>query len=602
MNSRLSNLTARATLVSVALLAIAGFGQDKATLTGSVSASQQVSFEIYIPVQNRAQLEQDLASLHDSNSPKYHQWLKPSDFNARYAASSDQLSAIQSQLAGYGLTANIITPHRIRVSGPASAVEQAFGTKLQKGKHSNGSTVVVATQPIAKTGALAKVNAVVAGLSGVIRMRPHSQRTPQNRYGPYGGYWFDDLKQAYGFPSYLYYTGKGATIGILMSGDYNPPDMDLYFGHENLPTPHFSTVNVDGGAPFDPNGDSFETHLDLQQAGGMAPDANIILYNLPDLSEQAVLDGLSQILAENKVDVVSMSFGAPELFYTAAYNDGEDFTYLLQQEDDLFAQGTAQGITFVASSGDLGALYAPSIKCFSKNPGPSCVMVASVSEPASSPHVVGVGGTNLTTAYTLGSRDSSYVSENAYANPSGIDFWYGTSATGEYWGSGGGDSIVFKKPPYQFLVNTGNKKFRTVPDVSGHMGGCPLAPTVTCNVDANGNITDSYVLEAIGGNLYGVLGTSASAPAFAGLTALAVQRFGHRLGNLNYYIYTLAAAQNAGLLKKVFNTGIPGFNGLYHTTPTGYNRVLGNGTVNGRNFLLAPFVPTAGIPQTPSNP
>jgi hypothetical protein len=33
-----------------------------------------------------------------------------------------------------------------------------------------------------------------------------------------------------------------------------------------------------------------------------------------------------------------------------------------------------------------------------------------------------------------------------------------------------------------------------------------------------------------------------------------------------------------------------------------YNRVLGNGTVYGKNFILAPTVPPAGIPQTPSNP
>ena len=74
------------------------------------------------------------------------------------------------------------------------------------------------------------------------------------------------------------------------------------------------------------------------------------------------------------------------------------------------------------------------------------------------------------------------------------------------------------------------------------------------------------------------------------------------MGNENYYIYTLAAAQSLGLPLKVFHTGIPGFNGLYSTTPRGYNRVLGNGTVDGRNFLLAPFIPAAGIPQTPSNP
>ena len=598
--------TRKLSLFAFALLSLAitqSKGQDKATLTDSVVASQQVSFEIYIPVQNRDQLEKDLESLHDSSSPKYHQWLTPSEFDARYAASSDQISAIQRQLAGYGLTADTVSPHRIRVSGPVSAVELAFGTRLQNGKYSNSSTAIVATQPIAMTGALAQVNAVVTGLSGRMHMHPYSRAIPQNRYGPYGGYWFDDLKQAYSYPSYEYFTGKGTTIGILMTGDYNTADMDLYFGHENLPTPHFSTVNVDGGAPFDPNGASFETHLDLQQSGGMAPDANIVLYNLPDLSEQSVFDGLSQILTENKVDVVSMSFGLPELFYTPAYNGGWDFTYLLKQEDDLFAQGTAQGITFIAASGDLGALSAPSLPCFSKKPGPSCVMVPSVSSPASSPHVVGVGGTNLTTLHTPGSRDSSYVSEDANANPASFDFWYGTSASGEYWGSGGGNSIIFKKPQFQYLVDTGNRTFRTVPDVSGHMGGCAdSALFLTCNVDANGNITDSYDIAAFGGTFWGVLGTSASAPAFAGLTALAVQRYGHRLGNLNYYIYALAAAQDAGVVANVFNNDIPGFNGLYHTTSTGYNRVLGNGTVNGKNFLLAPSVPAAGIPQTPSNP
>ncbi|WP_263366806.1 hypothetical protein [Edaphobacter bradus] len=38
------------------------------------------------------------------------------------------------------------------------------------------------------------------------------------------------------------------------------------------------------------------------------------------------------------------------------------------------------------------------------------------------------------------------------------------------------------------------------------------------------------------------------------------------------------------------------------TTKKGYNLVLGNGTVDGVNYLLAPNIPVAGIPQTPTNP
>ena len=127
------------------------------------------------------------------------------------------------------------------------------------------------------------------------------------------------------------------------------------------------------------------------------------------------------------------------------------------------------------------------------------------------------------------------------------------------------------------------------------MGGCPIG-AVSCSPD------DSADIAVIGGQAFGAVGTSASAVDFTGLTALAVQRFGTRLGNQNLYIYSLAVAQSAGFGLHVFRTDIPGFNGLFSTTPNGYNRVLGNGTLRGTEFLLAPLIPTAGVPQTPSNP
>jgi subtilase family serine protease len=570
---------------------------DKATLTQRVDSTQTVQFDVFLPLQHKTELASLVETLNDSSSASYHKWLKPSEFKSRFGTSDASVAAVRKQLEAYGLTTELAAPQRIRVTGNAAAVEQAFATQLKSGTYRNGRKTIAAASPISLPGALASNKAVVAGLSGFVRMRAHSRRLaqPMNRYSSSGPYWFTDLKQAYQYPSYKVYTGKGVTIGVLMSNDYNPADMAAFFAHEKLAVPKMSTVNINGGAPYDPDL-STETHLDMQQTGGMAPNASIVLYNLPDLSDDNIIDGLQTIINDNKADVVNMSFGGPEIFYTPEYNSGQDFTDLLGIYDDLFKQGNAQGITFVASSGDQGALPAPPLACFFPDATSACgSMQASAETPASSPHVTGVGGTNLETTHSATTLDSKYVSEQAYGDPLAIDIFYGTPATGGIWGSGGGESIYYKKPVFQRLVDTGSKKYRTVPDLSGHMGGCPAGSLGTCPD------SDSSVAVAIDGGLYAVIGTSASAPDFAGLLALKIERYGKRLGNENPEIYALAALQNIGFPLKVYHDDVPGYNGLY-TTKKGYNRVLGNGTVIGVNFLLAPFVPTAGTPQSPSNP
>jgi subtilase family serine protease len=587
-----------AAMICAALLPSKGFAADKAVLGERADATQKVEFDVFLPLQHRAELEAYVDALHDSNSPRYHKWIKPGEFKARFGASDASIAAVRKELEAYGLTASAESNQRIHVTGNASAVERAFAIQLRIGTFANGHKTIAAANPISRPGALSANEAVIAGLSGFIRMRPHSRRLstplPDNRYSSAGPYWFTDLKQAYRYPSYKVYTGKGVTIGVLMANDFNSADMAAFFTHEKLAVPKMTTVNINGGAPYDPDL-STETHLDMQQTGGMAPNASIVLYNLPDLSDANILDGLLTVINDNKADVINMSFGGPEVFYLPDYNDGQDFTDLLGIYDDIFKQGNAQGITFVASSGDQGALSAPPPACFLPDATSACGSVQpSAESPASSPHVTGVGGSNLTTSLSSTSLDSIYVGEQAFGDPLELDIFYGTPATGSIWGSGGGDSIYYKKPLFQRLVNTGSK-YRTVPDVSGHMGGCPVGSVEPCPE------SDSSVVVAIAGGLYAVIGTSASAPDFAGLLALKIERYGSRLGNENPEIYALAALQNAGLPLKVYHDNVPGYNGLFGTKK-GYNRVLGNGTVIGVNFLLAPAVQTAGTPQSPSNP
>jgi len=263
----------------------------------------------------------------------------------------------------------------------------------------------------------------------------------------------------------------------------------------------------------------------------------------------------------------------------------------------VFAQGNAQGITFVASSGDSGALPLPPLACFLPKATSACgSMQPDVETPASSPHVTGVGGTNLVTSFSPSAPLSSiYVRENADDDPLVGDIFYGTPATGAVWGSGGGDSFFYKKPAYQTLAATGSK-FRTVPDVSLHMGGCPGGSVQPCGPDRSFDY-------AVWNNRYiGLVGTSASAPDFAGLVALRIERDQSRQGNVNYLLYLQSAEQRLGIETKVFRKNVPGYNGLFSTKP-GYDRVLGIGTIRGLNFLDAPAgTLPAEVPQTPSNP
>jgi subtilase family serine protease len=594
-------------------LAGGSFAAERAVVGTTAPASQPVEFTIYLPLRDRAATDAYLTELHTPGSPAYHQWMTPAQFDAQFGQKASTLSAISNELAAHGLHVTQVHTHSLQVSGTIGGVQSAFGAKLANSHFANGQQALTALSGLKMTPNLAAAGGVVASFSGMIRLKSFSQQTAaadpkQNRYSPVGPYWFDDLKQAYSYPSYTSLNGKGTTIGVLMTPGYNPSDMKLYFSHEKLAVPNITTFNVLGGAPYNVN-EAAETHIDIQHSGGMAPKASIILYNLPDLADDSILAGLTDIVEYNQADVINMSFGGAEALYTAAYNGGVDYTGVLGIYDDYFMEGDALGITFVAASGDWGAKSTPPVACFqSGGPVPCGAMQVGISTPASSPHVTAVGGTNLVTTYDQNNPadlNSAYVSENANFDALVGDIFYGTSATGAVWGSGGGISIYYKKPAYQSLVSqqylpASAKKWRTIPDVSVEMGGCPYGDLYydiygVCPPDRSADVA------ALGGELLGFVGTSLSSPDFVGLLALKIQSEGGRLGNENYDIYALAAAQQTGSSNQVFRQDIPGNNGFYATAP-GYNLVLGNGSVIGNDFVRGPKLPAAGIPQTATNP
>ena len=573
------------------LLSLAPVSAETPLILSHAASNEAADFDVYFPLRNKAELDKLVLSQVDKGSGQYHKWLTPAEFQARFGPAEETVTQVTAELNGLGFHVAGRLGQMLHVTGSVAAVEAAFAVEIDHGRFAEGTEALVASGALRLPPSLAASGAQIPQFTTVGPFRRHSQRVdmapqarPDNFNSELGPYLTADLRQAYDYPSSGSVTGAGIVIGILMSGAYDASDMELYFENELLPKadwPKLSTIAINGGAPFSVE-NSTETHLDIQQSAGMAIGTTEVLYNLSDLTNPVVLYGLNRMVSDNVVEIVNMSFGEPEVDYLASNNGGIAQTYLLAIEDMLFEQGSAQGITFVASSGDHGG---------DPKSAPANHPVTTVEAPASDPYVTGVGGTNLVTAFTSGSNNSAYVSEFELPD---------SEKGGGVWGSGGGKSIVFAKPSYQKLVTTPSTSMRTVPDLALHMGGCPSDATDDCQD------TRSADFVAIGGQFEEVIGTSASSPDIAGMYALAAKLTkGHRLGWMNTALYQAAQYQaNHPSVVIYRHKAITGNNSIYQIKAP-YDLVIGNGTIDARLFiegLLDVSLTASGIPGTATNP
>jgi kumamolisin len=351
------------------------------------------------------------------------------------------------------------------------------------------------------------------------------------------------VAQLYNFPSGV--NGAGQTIGILeLGGGYNPSDLSSYFAGLGIAEPRVTAVSVDGATnspnlpstPTDPNADG-EVGLDIEVAGSIAPGANIAVYFTPNTS-QGFVDALTTAIHDTTngpPSVISISWGSPESNWTA-----QSMTAL----DEACQSAAALGITITVASGDNGSSDGASGN--------------NVDFPASSPHVLGCGGTELVAA-------NGAIQEEVVWN----DQPQGGGA------SGGGVSSVFPLPSWQTNANVPTPPTsgggRGVPDVAGD-----ASPETGYNVFFDGQAA------VVGG-------TSAVAPLWAALIALLNQQRGSNIGFANPTLY-----QNA---ENGFNDITQGNNGSYSAGP-GWDPCTGLGSPNGNQLSQIFAATTTGAAQS----
>ncbi len=265
-----------------------------------------------------------------------------------------------------------------------------------------------------------------------------------------------EIKKIYNLPA----TGGKGTIALIDAYDDPYAESDLAVFDRQYVLPACTTANKCfekhkmSGSIAANSGWAMEMALDVEWAHAIAPNAKILLVEAKTPSGANLLSAIDYARSRKDVIAISMSWGGAEF--------SDELSY-----DAHFVGSANPAAAFFASSGDDGA---------------------GASWPASSPNVIGVGGTTLKL-----SSMGALISEGAWS------------------GSGGGVSAYEKEPVYQSAYKI------------ARAGGMRAIPDVSYDADpasGYGVYLTTGTGSRAGGSWNTVGGTSAGAPQWAAIKAL----------------------------------------------------------------------------------
>ncbi|HEY7348556.1 MAG TPA: S53 family peptidase [Ktedonobacterales bacterium] len=457
-------------------------------LAGMLSPDATLTLNIGLPIDHQ-KLDQVVQEVYDPSSPNYGHYLTPAQIARQFGASDETIQKVSGWLTSQGFQVVDTSPLHtsLVVQANVSQITKAFQILLQV-RSLDGRTFFGPGGAPTLPSAIAPLITSITGLSNFTqitrtplqlmntpgRIIPRADQQPAagdcTLYGVLGGVTRDRIARAYALDQ-LYkqgFQGQGMKIGVVELDDpYSRNDVANYAACNGAQL-HLRNIQV--GSPLPPGSGAGEATLDLEIIAGLAPEAEILDYQSPLSDNVGFIEVLNKIAADDQVQVVSVSYGAGEDQFDAAY---------MSQFNDTLELLAVEGISVFIASGDCAAFT------------DGVFGQLAVSFPASAPWAIGVGGTSF-----LGNSEIAW----SQSNPD-------KKRCQNTWGTGGGLSKnkEFARPIWQTgpgVQNQFSNKNRQVPDVAA--------------VADNISIYYQSFWQPVGG-------TSASAPMWAAGAALVNQ-------------------------------------------------------------------------------
>ncbi len=536
---------------------------------GSVASGTPITATLWLKARDERSLGAAVADREDPDSPNYHRWMSPSEVAALGPSDAD-LSTLRQSLIAAGLSVSDRdgSGDSLLVTGPANAVEAAFGTTLHAVRIGSRQFRATTTEPHFSGAG----NAAVAGITGLttapmtpyvlrqvalasgkpVQMSLASAADPASvftdacfkkkqtftltHFVPNGGTEAADLTG----PQYV----QTGSFPAMATCGYTAAEISAHYGltavYQNGDQGEGQTVvlvDAYGSPTIQADANSFSKMmglpaLDASNFSVVYPDGPPIANPYPTgwpVEISLDVEWAHAIAPKAKlVLVVAPSDDADELAYALDYAVTHHLGQVISNSygypeagygpatarafNAVIRKAAAQGIAVNVSTGDSGdfGLGTPD---------------GAASIPADSPYATGIGGTSLGIPSDNGPVETAWGTDitdigdiNGISAPPGFE--------GFQQGGGGGQSAYLEKPRWQkALVGTG----RLLPDVSAVADPFTGAIIVTPNDDGSAS-----VVEVIGG-------TSLSSPVFSGIWALADQEAGMSLGQAGPIISRMPA-------------------------------------------------------------
>ncbi|HSN98957.1 MAG TPA: S53 family serine peptidase [Candidatus Nanopelagicales bacterium] len=390
---------------------------------GAAEPDAEVRALIGFDARDRAALERAIDRMYDPADPDFRGYYTVSDWMARHAPAEEDIASVSSWLEEQGLDVARVAGSRLvlQVNGSVENFNKAFTTELRSfGRENHTGGDMIYTYGLVEGAALRAPADKAKLMLSVVSADEPADPSPLT---PEGGdivtetppddaasHTIAELAGAYGADALhaAGHRGAGEKLGVFVGATFRFRDLQSFW----------TSMGVQRNAPevIDhaelPATRYLETTIDIQWAGGLAPEADLVVYQGPDARNTSLVYAFTDMIARSDATVITNSFARRE--------DAEP--HAVREQYNLAAMMAASlGITVLVASGNS----------------------AETDTPSSSPYVTTVGGTVLT-LNAAGER----VSEVTWDR------------------SGSGPSLSMPKPPWQEGTIPDDSSFRAMVDVS----------------------------------------------------------------------------------------------------------------------------------------